>query len=152
MSDYHEIPFPDHLREDASFQVCDTCGRHTWSTDEFNSPCLFPQPNGTICSGAFGVIRNADDPPEEPRLNETRDFRVEADRLMLVGQFLDGIDLEFIQANVTRADTLGPLLEPTKYRDALQSGDMHAVADLAGALVAAQDIYRRKIKPKVPPA
>lgn len=96
-----------------------------------------------------GTIRNADDAPEAPRLNETRDFRVEADRLMLVAQFLDGIDLKFIQENVTRVDTLGPLIEPTKYRDALQRGDMHAVADLARSLREAQEIYRKKIKPKV---
>lgn len=82
--------------------------------------------------------------------DEPRDFKVEVDRLLLVAQFLDGIDLVFIQDNVGYADTLGPLLEPMKYRDALQRGDMHAVGDLARALVEAQAIYRKKIKPKVP--
>ncbi len=49
--------WPEHLRDDALYQVCDRCGRKTWSRDGFGGKCTMPQWNGAAwgqqCGGQF---------------------------------------------------------------------------------------------------
>jgi hypothetical protein len=59
------------------------------------------------------------------------DFLIQADRLVLAAQLLSEVDLNYLLSEVNRADTLGPILDPTRYRDALNRGSMHAIARLA---------------------
>jgi hypothetical protein len=49
--------WPEHLRDDAPFAVCDACGRMTWATSEFGLVCAMPQPDGLPCSGRFSDPR-----------------------------------------------------------------------------------------------
>jgi hypothetical protein len=44
---------PEHLRDDAPYQVCSGCGRKTWSKSEFGQICSMPQPDNIICLGMF---------------------------------------------------------------------------------------------------
>jgi ribosomal protein L37E len=46
--------WPAHLRDDAPFKTCDTCGRKTWATEaRTGDPCAMPQPSGVPCEGHF---------------------------------------------------------------------------------------------------
>lgn len=64
-------------------------------------------------------------------VDPTFDFKTEADRLILVCNFLADIDLESLRLAVTRAHTIGPIVDPTRYRDALFDGSMDDIARLA---------------------
>lgn len=59
------------------------------------------------------------------------DVRVESDRLLLAVRFLADLDLAALAEAIERADVIGPLLDPTAYRDMLhRKGNMHDVARL----------------------
>lgn len=72
-------------------------------------------------------------------------FCAEADRMLLAARFLAELDLAGICETVERAHTLGPFVDPTRYRDALYRGDMDDVAHLASALREPQRIAREII-------
>ena len=56
--EHHEQKgLPEHLRDDAPFQVCSECARTTWVREQFEMACRMPQPDGTRCTGHF---RSAD--------------------------------------------------------------------------------------------
>ncbi len=79
-------------------------------------------------------------PDDEERLPgvDSFDFRVEADRLVIVVAALANVDLAGIRASISTADALGPILDPTAYMKALHGGGMHEIerlADLAQPLV-----------------
>lgn len=78
------------------------------------------------------------------------EFIGEANRMLLAMQVLADVDIEQVLATVDSADTLGPLLDPTAYRDALYRGDMHAVRDLAAALREPVRVWNDRIAPKAP--
>lgn len=78
------------------------------------------------------------------------DFKAEADKMLLAARFLADLDLDSITETAERAHSLGPIVDPTAYRDALQSGDLEAVAALAAALKPAAKIFRERIAPKLP--
>lgn len=46
---------PPHLRLDAQFVRCDTCGRKTWAKGEWGKRCKMLQPDGSKCRGKFPV-------------------------------------------------------------------------------------------------
>lgn len=75
-------------------------------------------------------------------------FPDEADKLVLVAQLLADVDLDGIMREVSRADTLGPIVSPTAYRQMLdQGGHLHAVEALALAAIPFRDVYDRLIRP-----
>lgn len=59
------------------------------------------------------------------------------------------VDTTGIIRTIEMAHSIGPFLDPTKYRDALYRGDMDAIADLARALEPALAIWRERIEPKM---
>lgn len=44
-----------HLRDDAPSVVCSGCGRHSWGGSAAGTSCEMPQPDGSRCSGVFGL-------------------------------------------------------------------------------------------------
>ena len=62
-------------------------------------------------------------------------FQIEADKLMLACKFLSEIDLAGIVSAVTKADTIGAIVDPTRYMHALQDGGMHAAGQLAHSAI-----------------
>ena len=80
------------------------------------------------------------------------DYLGNVQRLGLVMNALATVDLDGIVTTTEYADTLGPFIDPTKYRDALYRGDMHAMRDLAAALREPVRIWNEKIAPKLAPA
>lgn len=63
---------------------------------------------------------------------DEKDFESEAKRLGLICSLLSDIDLEFLTSTVSVADAIGPILDPTTYRDMLyRTGNMHDIARLA---------------------
>jgi hydrogenase maturation factor len=86
---------------------------------------------------------------EEPRYPVDFDLKSEVDRMMLAMSFLESLDLDSVLRAVGDAHLVGWFLDPTRYRDAMQRGDMDAMAEMARALVPAVEVYREKIKPKV---
>lgn len=78
------------------------------------------------------------------------DFIPEAQKLLLFMQGLADVDLGKIVATVEMAHTVGWVIEPTMYRDALQKGDMDALARLARALEPALRVWREEIEPRIP--
>lgn len=83
-------------------------------------------------------------------MSDDFDFRIEADKLLLAMRFLADLDLDGILRTVEIAHTVGWVIDPTKYRDALSRGDMDAVRDLAAALREPVRIWTERIAPKVP--
>lgn len=66
-------------------------------------------------------------------------FAIEADRLFIAAAVLAEVDLAGLNEAITATHTLAPILDPTRYRDALQAGhldDVAALANLARPLVA----------------
>lgn len=48
---------PPHLRKDAPYRVCDTCGRKTWYRAFYEGErCGMTQPDGSTCEGLFGRV------------------------------------------------------------------------------------------------
>lgn len=78
------------------------------------------------------------------------DYLGNVQRLGLVMQALASVELHKIIATTEYAHSLGPILDPTKYRDALYRGDMDAMAELARALQPALKVWDEKIAPKIP--
>jgi hypothetical protein len=77
------------------------------------------------------------------------DFTSEVQKLGLAMRVIATVDLDFITETVDHAHAVAPLLDPTKYRDALRRGDMDAIAELAQKLKEPTRIWREKIEPKI---
>ena len=75
------------------------------------------------------------------------DIKSEADKMLLAVKLLAELNLRGIVDVVRDAHTIGPIVDPTKYRDALHRGAMDAVASIADELRGAVAIYREKIEP-----
>ena len=60
-------------------------------------------------------------------------FQIEADKLMIGARFFRDVELEAIITSVDRAHTLAPIVDPTAYQRALQTGHMDDAARLARA-------------------
>jgi hypothetical protein len=79
------------------------------------------------------------------------DFKGNADRLLLAVKFLaDTVDLDGMVFTLSMTHSLGAVLDPTAYRDALQRGDMHRVESLVRALAPAMKVWREEIAPTLP--
>ncbi len=115
----------------------------------------------TMCACAIGRNHDADDFEaweqndwDDPNPDEDRpdfDFETEADRLMIACGMLADIKLTEILEAASRADTLGPLLEPTAYaamlrRTGQNMHDIEGLASNARTLVSAFLKIREKIK------
>lgn len=75
------------------------------------------------------------------------DFKQEADRLVTISGMFETVDIDGILHMVEHAHTIGPLLDPTRYRDALDRGVLDKVAELARAakrVVAIHEEMREK--------
>jgi hypothetical protein len=48
--------WPAHLRDDAPYQQCNSCGRKTWDVSEFGAACRMRQPDGFTCGGRFREV------------------------------------------------------------------------------------------------
>lgn len=75
------------------------------------------------------------------------DYESAVNRLMLFGRVLLELDLDEILSTISRADALGPFIDPTAYMDSLQRGHMHAIEKFADSLREPQRIMREKIVP-----
>lgn len=75
----------------------------------------------------------------------------DADRLLMLVDLLTDIDLEGILAEVSHTDALGPILDPTAYRDMLQNGDhLHALEAVALAAIPLRDVFKARVGPLIP--
>lgn len=61
---------------------------------------------------------------DRPAQEKIRDLEAVGPILGLVSTALDCVDWDWLATQVGRIDTLGPILEPTAYRDALYSGTL----------------------------
>lgn len=77
------------------------------------------------------------------------DYLGNVQRLGLVMQALESVDLDGIVATTSVAHAIGWAIDPTRYGDALARGDMDAMRDLAVALAPAAEIWRDRIAPKI---
>ena len=72
----------------------------------------------------------------------TDDAKIEHEQtqqqIMLFCGLLKGIDLATFIERLDRADTLGAVLDPTLYREAIQSGKLELLQETARALLSAQ--------------
>lgn len=67
-----------------------------------------------------------------PAHQEGFEFRPEADRLMMVAQLVQGLDLRQLIQTSQRVDTLGPILDPTRWQGSKH--EHRKIAELAGLL------------------
>lgn len=77
------------------------------------------------------------------------DFNNAIQKIGLAMPVLATVELDKITATVEMTHTIGPFLDPTKYRDALQKGDMDSIARLAQTLIPAVKIWNEEIAPKL---
>lgn len=78
------------------------------------------------------------------------DMRGNMVRLLSVMRALESVDLEGIIDSINRAHVVAPVTDPTAYREALASGEMEAVAELARELQPAMRVWNEKIRPRIP--
>lgn len=78
------------------------------------------------------------------------DFKGEVDKMLLAARVIADLNLAGIVDTVSRAHTLGPFVDPTRYRDALHRGDMDRVGRLAAALIEPARLFRDEIAPTIP--
>lgn len=70
------------------------------------------------------------------------DFQTEADRLILASRLVAETDPGRLLDEISRAHTLGPILDPTAYKGALDRGDLDRLTRLARAAVELQRAFR----------
>lgn len=73
------------------------------------------------------------------------DTKLNADAVLMVARLLGAIPLEELAAVLRTAHSVGPFLDPTKYRDALQRGDLADLERLVSALLPAHAIARELV-------
>jgi hypothetical protein len=81
--------------------------------------------------------------------NPDLDFKSEADKLLIAMRFLAGLEIAAMRATIDYAHAIGPMLDPTAYRNALDRGDMQRFSDLLGALVPALKVWREKFADEI---
>jgi len=67
---------------------------------------------------------------------ENKEYLAVQTAIMNIGTQLEGLDLEAFLRQIGRADTMGPILDPTLYRKA--QNRLSAIREFAGALRQAQ--------------
>lgn len=86
-----------------------------------------------------------------PEYDPEFDFRGNADRLLLAFRLIaDSVDVEQMLVVGEYADTLDPFVDPTKYMQALERGDMHDLLALCRALHEPLKVWADRIAPKIP--
>lgn len=78
------------------------------------------------------------------------DFAHEADRLIAYAGMLETLELGRLISEVDRAHVLGPILDPTRYRDALRAGHIEDVATLARLALPLVAQYRKIAERELP--
>lgn len=73
------------------------------------------------------------------------DFQAEVDRVLISMQLLSQLEIDLIISTISRADSLGPFLEPTLYMKQLNSGSMHLVEHLCRDLQIPVNFYKEQI-------
>lgn len=70
-------------------------------------------------------------------MTEPFDIRVESDRVCLLASLISELPLERVIEEIGSADAIGPLIDPTAYRDMLyrKEGNMHDVLKIAQAML-----------------
>lgn len=81
-------------------------------------------------------------------MTDNIEFKAEVDKMYLAMNFLVDLNLIGIADTVQYAHTLGPFIDPTKYRDALNKGHMDDAARMASALLEPVKMFR-EIKEKM---
>lgn len=76
----------------------------------------------------------------------TRSLDMAQSTLATVSTLLDLIDWEWLREEQLRAETLGPILAPTEFRNASQSGRLHSNRKVIDATIA----YLRVLREVVP--
>lgn len=74
------------------------------------------------------------------------DYKSSVDKMMLVARVMAELPLDEITDAISRAHTLGPFIDPTKYRDALYSGDMDLIGKLAQSLKEPKTIMKELLE------
>lgn len=65
-------------------------------------------------------------------------------QMNLAMQVIDKLELEEILNGIEHADALGPILDPTAYRDMLyRDGNMHDIAHIIRLIIIARDEWRK---------
>jgi len=70
------------------------------------------------------------------------DVKSETQRMFLAMSFLADLNLQGLTEVVRDAHTIGPIVDPTAYRDALWRGDMDRMARIAEALKEPVRLYK----------
>lgn len=70
------------------------------------------------------------------------DFQTEADRLILASRLVAETEPGRLIDEISRAHTLGPILDPTAYKGALDRGHLDQVARLARAAFELRRVFR----------
>lgn len=79
--------------------------------------------------------------------NNDVDVKGEGDRLCLLCHALEGVNLDGLIEQVSFADSYGPFIDPTAYRDMLyRVGNMHDLLELARAAQPLQKKWREIIE------
>jgi hypothetical protein len=91
------------------------------------------QPIDLSTTPEFAVDQARAAPPGDPF-----DFVFEADRLVLAAKLLAEVDAAELLRHISRAHTLGPILDPTRYQAALHRGSLDQIAALARAALTIQ--------------
>ena len=68
------------------------------------------------------------------------------DQIVLVAQFAACLPIEDLLADLSHAETVGPILDPTLYRKALYSGKLDAVRRLAEKALALKQEFERQLE------
>lgn len=85
----------------------------------------------------------------EEQKEETFDFKMEVDKVILAVNFLADLKIDQILETISRVDALGSLLDPTAYRNQLYDGSMHLVERLCSKLTPAIVFYKDEVMPKI---
>lgn len=74
------------------------------------------------------------------------DHETEMNKLTLLTAVLDGMPLDEMRAAVESADSIGFVVDPTKYRDALHDGRLRYQRELVDAAIVMRGIRERAIE------
>lgn len=85
-----------------------------------------------------------DERPEgqSPRLSDD-EYQTTQDQIFMLAEFADTLPLDAFRSRLEHADAVGSILDPTLYRQALQSGKLDAVREVAEAAHDFQKAFRK---------
>lgn len=79
------------------------------------------------------------------------DFKANADSLLIAVRMIsETVDLDQMATVISMADAMGAFVDPTKYRDALQKGDMRRTERLVSLMQPVVAYWRDEIVPSLP--